>query len=92
MDVDAVVKSIRSIYITISGKQDPDFMLIYRGTNGGITKPWKAMIDGREVNHETHEGALSELLYSLKNELEGKVKSAEREVHRLRDAFSQLGN
>jgi len=92
MDVDNVVRNIRTIYITISGKQDPDFMLIYRGTSGGITKPWKAMIDGREVNHETHDGALKELLYSLKNELESKVKSAEQEVSRLRTAFSQLGN
>lgn len=92
MDVDGTFKAIQSIYKTISGKGDGDVTLTYKGTSYGVTKPWIAKIDARECVHEEHDGALLELLAKLKRELADKIKSAESETVRLKQAYSQLDN
>jgi hypothetical protein len=92
MDVDATFKAIQSVFKTVSGKSEGDVSLTYKGTGYGVTKPWIARIEAREVNHEEYDGALLELLAKLKQELADKVKSAESEVTRLRQAYNQLGN
>ena len=92
IDVDATFKSIRSVYQTISGKGDADVRLTFKGTAYGVTKPWHAQVDAREITHEEHEGALLGLLTMLKKELADKTKSAESEAQRLRQALNQLGN
>lgn len=92
MDVDATFKAIQSVFRTVSGKSEGDVSLTYKGTGYGVTKPWVARIEAREVNHEEYDGALLELLAKLKQELADKVKSAESEVSRLRQAYNQLGN
>jgi hypothetical protein len=92
IDVDATFKAIRSVYQTVSGKGDQSVSLIYKGLDYGVTKPWNAKIDAREVNHEAHDGALLGLLAMLKKELSDKTKSAESEAVRLRQALNQLGN
>lgn len=92
MDVDATFKSIRSIYQTISGKGDNDVALTYKGNSYGVTKVFHIKIDSREFNHETHDGALAGLLAMLTKELADKVKSAEHEAARLKQAYNQLAN
>lgn len=92
MDLDKTIKSIRNLYIILSGKADADVMLIYHGNSGGITKPWQIRVDAREAKHETHEGAINSLYDSLLDELKSKVKSTESEATRLRQALNQLGN
>lgn len=92
MDVDATFKAIQSVFRTVSGKTEGDVSLTYKGTGYGVTKPWVARIEAREANHEEYDGALLELLTKLKQELADKVKSAESEVTRLRQAYNQLGN
>lgn len=66
--------------------------MIYKGNAYGVTKSWHAKVDAREINHETHDGALIGLLSLLKKELADKTKSAESEAERLRVALNQLGN
>lgn len=92
IDVDATFKAIRSVYQTVSGKGDNDVTLTFKGTNYGVTKPYVAKIDAREVSHEQFDGALTGLLAMLKKELADKVKSAENEAKRLQQALNQLGN
>lgn len=92
MDVDAACKNIRSLYITLFGRNDMDIILTYKGTNYGVTKPFQVRIDAREFAHETLEGALAGLLLLLTNELSEKVKSTEGEANRLRLALNQLRN
>jgi len=92
MDVDGTFKSIQSIYKTISGKGEGDVTLTYKGTSYGVTKPWIAKIDAREVTSEEHDGALVQLLAMLKKELADKIRSAESETVRLKQAYSQLDN
>lgn len=92
MDVDATFRSIRAIYTTVSGKSDNDVSLTFKGNNYGVSKPYQARIDVREVAHETYDGALNGLLDLLKQELAAKVKSAETEAKRLRQALTQLDN
>ena len=92
IDVAATFKAIRSIYQTVSGKGDNDVTLTFKGTNYGVTKPWVAKIDARELTHEEYDGALTGLLDMLKKELADKAKSAESEAQRLRQALNQLGN
>lgn len=92
IDVEATYKRIRSIYKTVSGKGEADVFMTYKGTEYGVTKSWNAKVDAREVNHETHDGALIGLLAILKKELADKTKSAESEAERLRVALNQLGN
>lgn len=92
IDVDATFKSIRTVYQTISGKSDADVSLTFKGTAYGVTKPWLAKVDAREINHEEYDGALTGLLSLLKKELADKTKSAEHEANRLRQALNQLGN
>ncbi len=91
IDVDATFKAIRSVYQTISGKTDNDVTLSFE-TSLGVTKPWKAKVDARELKHEQYDGALTGLLAILKKELADKVKSAENEAKRLQQALNQLGN
>jgi len=92
IDVDATFKAIRSVYQTVSGKGDADVTLTYKGTAYGVTKPYVAKIDIREMAHEQFDGALTGLLAVLKKELADKVKSAENEAKRLQQALNQLGN
>lgn len=92
IDVAATFKNIRSVYQTISGKSDADVTLTFKGTSYGVTKPWHAKVDAREINHEEYDGALVGLLNLLKKELADKTKSAENEANRLRQALNQLGN
>lgn len=92
MDVDATFKAIQSIYKAVSGKSEGDVSLTYKGTGYGQTKPWHARIEACEANHEEYDGALTELLTKLKQELADKVRSAESEATRLRQAYNQLGN
>ncbi len=92
IDVEATYKNIRHIYKTVSGKGDADVTVTYKGTEYGVTKSWIAKVDAREMNHETHDGALTGLLTMLKKELADKTKSAENEAQRLRQALNQLGN
>ena len=92
IDVDATFKAIRSVYQTVSGKGDNEVTLSFEGTSYGVTKPWKAKIDARELKHEEYDGALTGLLTMLKKELAEKVKSAENEARRLQQALNQLGN
>jgi hypothetical protein len=92
IDVDATFKSIRTVYQTVSGKTDVDVSLTFKGHNYGVTKPWLAKIDAREMIHEEFDGALNGLLSLLKKELADKTRSAESEATRLRQALNQLGN
>ena len=92
IDVDATFKAIRSIYSIVGGRTDQDVTLTFEGYSGGVTKPWKAKIDARELKHEQYDGALTGLLSMLKKELAEKVKSAENEAKRLQQALNQLGN
>jgi len=92
IDVEATYKNIRTLYQTVSGKGDADVSVTYKGTSYGVTKSWHAKVDAREINHETHDGALTGLLALLKKELADKTKSAENEAARLRSALNQLGN
>lgn len=92
MDIDATFKSIRTVYQTISGKQESDVILTYKGTSHGLTTPWHVRVGERECLNETHEGALHQILDMLKTELATKTKSAEQEAVRLRQALNQLGN
>lgn len=92
IDVDATFKAIRNVYQTVSGKGDNPVSLTYKGTEYGVSKPWQAKIDAREVNHEEYDGALVALLAMLKKELADKAKSAENEAKRLQQALNQLGN
>jgi hypothetical protein len=92
MDIDKTIKSIRNLYIILSGKNDADVMLIYKGTANGIMQPWHIRVDARESKHETYDGAISTLHQSLVDELKSKVKSTEGEATRLRQALNQLGN
>lgn len=92
MDVDATFKSISSIYQAITGKSDAEVYLTYKGTRHGITKPYIVKIEAREASHVTYDGALAELLSTLKKELSDKITSTESEAKRLRQAFNQLGN
>lgn len=92
MDVEATYKSIRTVYQTISGKQESDVSMTYKGTSHGVTQPWHARVGDRECNNESHEGALHQLLNMLKTELATKTKSAEMEAVRLRQALNQLEN
>lgn len=92
MDTEAIYKNIRTIYQTISGKQDVDVSVTYRGTSHGITQPWYARVGDRECNNETHDGALYKLFNILKTELTSKTKSVEIEVIRLRQALNALGD
>lgn len=91
IDVDATFKTIRNIYQTVSGKSDSEVTLSFE-TSLGVTKPWKAKIEAREMKHEQYDGALTGLLAMLRKELADKVKSAENEAKRLQQAFNQLGN
>jgi hypothetical protein len=91
IDVDATFKTIRNLYQTVSGKTDNEVTLSFE-TSLGVTKPWKARIDARELKHESYDGALTGLLSMLKKELSDKTKSAENEANRLRQALNQLGN
>jgi hypothetical protein len=91
IDVDATFKTITSIYKTLTGKSDNDVTLSFE-TSLGVSKPWKAKIDARELKHEQYDGALTGLLIMLKKELADKVKSAEYEAKRLQQALNQLDN
>ena len=92
MNVDGTFKAIQTIFRAVTGKNEGDVFLIYKGTGYGVTKPWIARIEARECNHEDYDGALLGLLDSLKKELADKVKSAESEANRLRQAYDQLRN
>ncbi len=92
IDVSATFKAIRAVYQTVSGKSDAEVTLTFKGTNYGVTKPYVAKIDARELAHEEYDGALVGLLDMLKKELADKAKSAENEATRLRQALNQLGN
>lgn len=92
MDVDTTIKTIQSLYKTLSGKADGDVSLTYKGNGYGVTKPWIARVDARESVHESYDGALGGLLNLLKKELADKIKSTELEVSRLRQIHNQLGN
>jgi hypothetical protein len=91
IDVDATFKTITSIYKTLTGKSDNDVTLSFE-TSLGVSKPWKARIDAREIKHEQYDGALTGLLVMLKKELADKLKSAEYEAKRLQQALNQLDN
>ena len=92
MDIDNTFKSIRALHQTVSGKSDSDVILTFKGPGYGVTKPWHARVDNRECNHESWDGALGQLLEMLRKELADKVKNAEVEATRLRQALNQLGN
>jgi hypothetical protein len=91
IDVDATFKTITSIYKTLTGKSDNDVTLSFESSLG-VSKPWKARIDAREIKHEQYDGALTGLLVMLKKELADKLKSAEYEAKRLQQALNQLDN
>jgi hypothetical protein len=92
MDIDSTFKSIRSLYQTLSGKNDIEVSLTYKGTAYGVTTPWHVRAGDRECMDVTHENALTKLFIQLKQELATKTKSTEDEAARLRQALNQLGN
>ncbi len=92
MDIEATVKTIRTLYQTLSGKGDVEVSLTYKGTNYGLATPWHVRVGDRECLDVTHEGALRKLFILLKTELATKTKSTEDEAARLRQALNQLGN
>jgi hypothetical protein len=92
MDIESTVKTIRSLYQTLSGKNDVEISLTYKGTGWGLGTPWQVRVGDRECLDTTHEAALTKLFGQLKQELAAKTKSAENEAARLRQALNQLGN
>jgi len=92
MDIDATFKTIRSVYQAVTSKGDGDVNLTYKSKDYGNTTPWHGRVGIYEAHNESYDGALYQLLNLLKEELSKKVKSAETEADRLRQALNQLGN
>jgi hypothetical protein len=92
MDISSTVKTIHSLHKTISGKSDIDLIMVFKGYDAGISKPFIARIEAKECLHATFEGALKGLLTLLKGELATKVKFAEEEAIRLKSVLVQLEN
>ena len=91
IDFDSSIKNIRNLYKVISGTS-VDVSLTYKGNEYGVINPWSIRVGDRETSKETYELALSDLTAILKKEIADKVKSAEAEASRLRQALGQLGN
>jgi hypothetical protein len=91
MDVDATFKSIQTLHRVISGKTECVVSLTYKGTGYGVTKPWVAYIDARETQAEEYDVALTQLMEMLRKELSDKIKAADIEANRLKQAYKQLG-
>ncbi len=91
MDIEATFSSIRKLHTIILGT-DKDVCLTYNGLRDGLTKAWHVRVGDREINHETHDGALSGLLLKLKDELADKVKKTKFEADRLSQALHSMDN
>jgi hypothetical protein len=76
MNVEDTVKKIKKLHNAITNKSDSIVELSYLGTGNGITMPWRARIDAREINAASHDDALSSLLDILRVELQKKIEQA----------------
>jgi hypothetical protein len=81
------VKDIKRVYFVLTGKENPEVHISYRGHSGGIANPWSIRIDTREVHHANHEEGAQQLLIQLKQELIGKITNAEAEANAFRKAL-----
>ena len=92
MTLDEQFKLIRDLYQILNSTFDVDLILTYKGTSGGITKPFHMRIGNRETNEASIDDAVCALVDMLRNELTAKVKSAEIEAKRLKTALHSLTN
>jgi len=91
MDLDASFKSIRKLQRTLFGV-DADVSLTYKGTEFGVTKCWHARVGDCESDHESYDGAITQLTDILKKKLNDKISSNEREATRLRQVLNAMEN
>lgn len=92
MDLETSVKTIRKLYGIVTGKSESDVTITYKGTEGGITKPWAVRIDSREVTSADHMEAVTTLLDQLRKELADKIAYGERQVADFKKALKTLDN
>lgn len=90
MNVEETVKSIKKLYTAVSGLSDHEVRLTYKGTGYGVTLPWHAYIDKREVNAKSHDAALEILLSNLKSELTTKIANTRRDAEALERTLQEL--
>lgn len=92
MDLENSIKTIRKLYSIVSGKSESDVSITYKGTDGGVTKPWSVRVDSREVTSADHMDAITTLLNQLKKELADKIAYGERQVADFKKALKTLDN
>jgi hypothetical protein len=88
MDFDEIVKEIKRIH-SISTNKDSEVYLTYKGTSGGISKPFNLKIDNREANATSSKEAALALFLLIKDDMLSKITVMEKQVSFYKEA---LGN
>jgi hypothetical protein len=91
MNFEALVKDIKKLYNSLSGK-DVDVILTYRGTSYGLETPWLLRCDSREIVHKNHEEAALQMFEMLKKELAHKAMSLESQATEYRRTLNSFAS
>jgi hypothetical protein len=91
MSFDTDIKNIKKLVNILTGK-DVEVSITYKGTGYGVVKCWNIRCDSREINNETHEGAASELVKLLQDELLKKISDTKRQASEYEKALGAMAN
>ncbi len=91
-ELESLVKNIRQIYISFSGKADADVIIFYKSNSSGVTKPWIIRVDSHEYADVSVISAATGLFKMLRQKLTEKIASDERQIAELKKALGTLDN
>lgn len=92
MNLEDTVKTIRKIYSVLSGKSGTDVIILYKGNEYGVDKPWVIRIDSREAADTNCLSAATKLFLELKKELTDRIASMEAQTSEFKKALKLLDN
>lgn len=88
--MEETVKKIKKLHNAITNKSDSIVELAYLGTSNGISMPWRARIDAREISATSHDDALASLLDILRVELQKKIEQAQASTKVLEATLNEV--
>jgi len=87
MTFEKIIIEIKRIH-SISTNKDSSIFITYKGTSGGVTKPWNIKIDTKEADGTSEIEAALNLFNIVKDDLSERIKFMENQARQLKEALN----
>jgi hypothetical protein len=89
MSFEKIIIEIKKIH-SISTNKDSSIFITYKGTSGGITKPWNIKIDSKEADGSSEIEAALNLFNIVKDDLTKQIATLDSQANAYRAALSNI--